>query len=142
MEQKQPQTQEFDDIQGIKDPEIKKSRNAFKSVLDGSFMGKDQFLDRMPYIVFLVGIGIVYITNTYHAENLLRERKKLELEMRELHPEAISISSQLMQMSNQSEVAHLCKDNGLEMRENLDPPYKIVLKSRDVNFVNRKVIDK
>ncbi|MDD2564476.1 MAG: FtsL-like putative cell division protein [Salinivirgaceae bacterium] len=142
MEQKSTQTQEFDDIQGIKEPGVKKNRNVFKSVLDGSFMGKDQFLDRMPYILFLVGIGIAYITNTYHAENLLRERKKLELEMRELHPEAISISSQLMQMSNQTEVAHLCKENGLEMHENLDPPYKIVLKPQDVKFVNRKVIDK
>ena len=142
MEQTQSQTPEFDDIRGIKEPGAKKNRNIFKSILDGSFMGNDQFLDRMPYILFLVGIGIIYITNTYHSENLLRERKKLELEMRELHPEAISISSQLMQMSNQTEVAHLCKMNGLEMRENLDPPYKIVLQSRDVNFINKQVINK
>ena len=146
MEQNQSQTQtqtpEFDDIRGIKEPGSKKGKKAFKSILDGSFMGNDTFLDRLPYVGFLAFLGILYITNTYHAENLLRERKKLELEMRELHPEAISISSQLMQMSNQTEVARLCRENGLGLRENLDPPYKIVLERSEVKLIKRKVIDK
>ncbi len=141
MNQQEPQIPEFDDIRGVKEPKPGKGANALRSVLDGSFLGDDSFLNRFPYFLFLGFLAIVYIANTFHAESVLRERKKLELEIRELHPEAISISSQLMHMSNQTEVAKLCREMGLGLQENLEPPYKIVLESDDVRFIKRKNID-
>lgn len=140
MSQQEQQTPEFDDIRGIKEPKPK-GRNAFRSVLDGSFLGDDNFLDSLPYLLFISFLGILYIANTFHAESILRERKNLESEIRELHPEAISISSQLMLMSNQTEVAKLCRELGMGLHENLDPPYKIVLESDDMRFIKRKTID-
>jgi hypothetical protein len=141
MSQQEQQTPEFDDIRGIKEPKQGKGRNTLRSVLDGSFLGDDSFLNSFPYLLFLGFLGVIYITNTFHAESILRERKKLELEIRELHPEAISISSQLMVMSNQTEVAKLCREMGLGLYETLDPPYKIVLESDDIRFIKRKTMD-
>lgn len=139
MHQEQ-QITEFNDIHGQKDEQKEKPRKIFLPLLDGSFLGKDSFLEKIPYIMFLGLLTIIYITNTFHAERILRDCKRLELEIRELQPEAISISSQLMLMSNQTEVAKLCRDLNLGLKENLEPPYKIVLESDDIDLIERKKI--
>ncbi len=134
------QNQEFEDLQSNKKEKEKRKTSFFQVILDGSFLGKDGFLNQLPYILFLVFLGILYIANTFHSERILRDRKRLELEIKELQPEAISISSQLMLMSNQTEVAKLCKEHSLGLKENLEPPYKIVLHDSDIKLINRKTI--
>ncbi len=141
MKQENQQPKEFEDLQGNGKKKREKKINFFQVLLDGSFLGKDSFIEQFPYIMFLGLIGVIYIANNFHSEKILRERKQLELELRELQPEAISISSQLMLMSNQTEVAKLCKEHSLGLKENLEPPYKIVLQADDIRFIKQKAID-
>lgn len=126
MEDKQAEYQEFDDFQEQPRRKVKK-RNVFKDIVDGSVLTNDFFVAQLSFILFLTFLGVIYIGNSYHAEKLVRNIKKLELELKKLQPEAIAISSELMQQSNQSEVARLLKDKELDLEESREPPIKIVV---------------
>ena len=138
MKQQNEQTSDFDDVSKKKRSRDDRGKKFFRTILDGSYLGKDSFLNNFPYILLISFLTGLYIANTYRSEQLLRRYKNLENEIRELSTEAISISSQLMQMSNQSAVTKLCKDKNLGLHENIEPPYKIVLKDEDLKKIRSK----
>ncbi len=126
MEDKRAEYQEFEDFEG--QPQRKKAkRNILKEIVDGSVLTNDFFVSQLPFIFFLTFFGIIYIGNSYHAEKLVRRTKTLEQELKKLQPEAIATSSELMQQSNQSEVARLLIEKDLELIESREPPIKIVV---------------
>jgi hypothetical protein len=130
MEDKQAEYQEFDDFE--ERPKRKSSkRNILKDIVDGSILTNDFFVAQIPFIFFLAFLGIIYIGNSYHAEKLVRETKRLEQELKKLQPEAIATSSELMQQSNQSEVARLLKERNLDLIESREPPIKIIADRED-----------
>ncbi len=122
--------EEFSDVRKKRN-EKKRSTEIFFDILKGKFLADEAFIHQLPYIFFLAALGIVYIANSYHAEKKLREQKQLELQLRELLPEALTISAQLMKISNQTEVVKLCKAKENGLKENIQPPVKIVLNPRD-----------
>lgn len=127
MEDKQAEYQEFDDFQ--EQPRRRTNRrNWLKDIVDGSIISNDFFVAQLPFIMFLTVLGIFYIGNSYHAEKLVRRAKTIEMELKKLQPEAISISSELMQQSNQSEVARLLLEKSLELVESREAPVKIVVR--------------
>ncbi len=126
MEDKRAEYQEFEDFEG--QPQRKKNkRNILREIVDGSVLTNDFFVSQLPFIFFLTFFGIIYIGNSYHAEKMVRRTKQLEQELKKLQPEAIATSSELMQQSNQSEVARLLKEKNLDLIESREPPIKIVV---------------
>lgn len=97
---------------------------AVHSLLDGTFLTKDRFRRAMPFIIFLILLGILYITNIFHVEKTKRQIDDLDEELRELRYEYITSRSKLMYESKSSEIARKLKDTGIG--ESLDPPVKIV----------------
>jgi hypothetical protein len=75
-----------------------------------------------PYFVFVVILAFIYINNHYAVEKLLKEQVGLNRELQELKYEAITTSSELMQMSRQSEVVSKVNDAGLELEVLKSPP--------------------
>jgi hypothetical protein len=100
------------------------------SLLDGTFLTKDKFRKIMPFLIFLLLLGMVYISNIFRVERTKRQIDDLEEELRELRYEYISSRSQLMYESKPSEIAIKLKDSGI--RESMDPPRKIMI-SKDKN---------
>ncbi|MFO7828576.1 MAG: FtsL-like putative cell division protein [Bacteroidales bacterium] len=99
-----------------------------KDFLDGSLIANDFIVRQLPFIVFLVFMAFIYIGNRYHAEKVVRRNVELQKEINELRAEAITISSELMFISKQSEVVKRVKTRGLELEESVEPPQKIVIK--------------
>ena len=130
MEDKKAEYQEFDDFQG-QTPKKGNRRNILKHIVDGSILTNEFFVSTLPFIFFLALLGIMYIGNSYHAEKMVRRTKQLEQELKQLQPEAIATSSELMQQSNQSEVARLLKEKNLELIESREPPIKIVVDKKE-----------
>lgn len=126
IEDKKTEYQEFDDFQGQPQKKTKR-RNYLKEIAEGSILTNDFFVSNLSFMFFLAFFGIIYIGNSYHAEKMVRKTKKLEQEIKKLQPEAIAISSELMQQSNQSEVARLLKEKNLDLIESREPPVKIVV---------------
>jgi len=105
----------------------KETKIAVRNILDGSILTRDSFIDLLPYIFFLTFIAVLYIGNRYHAEKIVRETNKVQAVLKELRAESITSASRLMFISKQSEVAKLVKLKGLELKEAVKPPYKLVV---------------
>lgn len=77
------------------------------------------------FVLFLVAIGLFHISNTHSAERMMRGINTLERDIRELRWEYLSIKSDLMLKSKQSELVKRLEPYGFkELRE---PPKKIVI---------------
>lgn len=95
------------------------------SLLDGTFLTRGRFRRAMPYILFLIILGVVYISNIFQVEKTKRQIDNLEEELRELRYEYITSRSKLMNESKPSEIVIKLKDTGIG--ETLEPPKKIII---------------
>lgn len=108
---------------------IENDQDAFqmhtKSLLGGDFLTNDTSIRQLPFLLFIMFLGIVYIANVYYAEANIRDISNIKKEIKELRFEHISTKSKLMQLSKQSELVKLLKTQGI--KESTIPPYKIVV---------------
>jgi len=118
-----------DNVEFIDEKQERKENKfgSVKDILDGSLIANDFILKQLPYIVFLVILAFVYIANRYHAEKMVRKSIELSKEISELRSQAITISSELMFISKQSEVAKLVESRGIGLKESVEPPRKIII---------------
>jgi hypothetical protein len=79
----------------------------------------------LPKVLFVLALGILYISNTHYAEKTVRGINAIQAEVEDLRADYTTLKADLMFSSKQSEVARKVKDYGLE--ESLTPPYKIVV---------------
>jgi len=110
----------------------KKKKNAktgsfLKELMSGSMVTEKIILKNLWYIILITFLGAVYIGNRFHAERITREMAKLQLEVKELRSESLSVSADLMYISRQSEVVKLVKSKGLSLEELKTPPYKLLV---------------
>ena len=67
----------------------------------------------------------MYIGNSYHAERIARQTNRLQNEVKELRAESITTAADLMYVSRQSEVQKMVRNRRLDLKESVEPPYKI-----------------
>ena len=77
----------------------------------------------MPKILFVMALGLLYISNTHYAEKTVRKISNIQAEVEDLRADYTTLKSDLMFASKQSEVARKVKSMGL--KESLKPPYKV-----------------
>lgn len=94
------------------------------SILDGSFLTRENLLKQIPFIIFITFLGIFYIANSYNAEKTIIEISRTKKELEELRYEYITTKSNLMFMSKQSEVAYRLVNS--QVKESVVPPVKLV----------------
>jgi len=111
------------------DPKTSK-KQFLRSIIDGSLLTRELILKHLPFISYLLLLGLIYIANRNHAEHLLRETIQLKKEIEELKAEQLSVSSKLMQISQQSEVEKLMQQQQLDLSNSDKPPFKITIPCR------------
>jgi len=77
----------------------------------------------LPKILFVMALGLLYISNTHYAEKTVRKINTVQAEVEDLRADYTTLKSDLMFASKQSEVARKVKSLGL--KESLKPPYKV-----------------
>jgi len=80
----------------------------------------------LPKILFIMALGLLYISNTHFAEKTVRKISTIQAEVEDLRADYTTLKSDLMFASKQSEVARKVKALGL--KESLKPPYKVEVK--------------
>jgi hypothetical protein len=110
---------------------IKKER-AVIDVINGNFLTNASAVKQIPFILFLVLVAIVYISNTYYAEKILRKTNNVNNEIKELRSEYITSKSDLMFISKQSEVARAAEAMKIGIKESVVAPKKIVVEKEKV----------
>jgi hypothetical protein len=97
------------------------------SVLDGSFLTKENLLRQIPFIVFITFLGLFYIANSYNAEKTIIEINRTKKQLEELRYEYITTKAALMFQSKQSEIAYRLANS--QVKESTVPPIKLVKKT-------------
>lgn len=80
----------------------------------------------IPFIIYLTFWAVVYIANRHYAEQTELKIKELDKDIKEYRAEYLTLKSDLMFKSKQSEVAKLVKPIGLQ--ELTSPPNKLRIK--------------
>jgi hypothetical protein len=86
---------------------------------------KEGLVKAMPFVFFLMSIALLYIANSYESERVIRNIDKTGKELKALRTEYISVKSELMFTSKQSEVARMASSFGIS--ESKSAPMKIVV---------------
>ncbi len=111
-------------------PVSKKKRSfsgrLFMEVLGGDFLAYNWVRRQINYVFFLAALALVYIANSYYAEDMSRKIDDLNRELKELHYEYISAKSELMQQTKQSTIAKRLTNSGL--KESVEPVRKIIIR--------------
>lgn len=104
--------EEFNELKGI----------SFKEFLHGRFLAGKSLGQHWGFMTFMVFLAVLYIGNRYKMEQLLDRQAGLIYELKELKYEAITTSSELMNMSKQSEVMERVHEEGIELEVLKTPP--------------------
>jgi len=93
-------------------------------VFGANFLERSDVQKHIYYFIFLIFIGILYITNGNMADKKIREINKLNKELKELRSKYIISKAELMFLNKQSEVAKRVEPLGL--KETTQQPYLIL----------------
>ncbi len=105
--------------------EEKERSFSFRDLLDGNVLTRKAVLKQSRFIVLLVLIAFISIANRNHAEKTVIRLNRLQSDVKEMRAESITISSDLVRISRQSEVVRLVNRYELGLEENLEPPKKL-----------------
>jgi Bacteriodetes cell division protein (FtsL-like) len=89
--------------------------NKLKGYLDISQSTTQLVFGNFSYILFLGFLGIIYIANAHFAEKKVRQIQKLQKEIKEHKWEYMSLKSNLMYKSMQSQIDTTLESSGLDL---------------------------
>lgn len=107
--------------------EEKEKSFSFRDLIDGNVLTRKAVLRQSRFVLLLVLIAFVSIANRNHAEKTVIRLNSLQQDVKELRSKSITISSDLVRISRQSEVVRLVNRYELELEENLEPPQKLMV---------------
>lgn len=87
-------------------------------------------MKNLPFIFYIGFLGFIYIANARYAEKKVRKIQTLQKEIQKVSWEYLSIKSDLMLKSMQTEVTKETENRGLNIKELRTPPKKIIVKDK------------
>lgn len=82
--------------------------------LELGFLTSDLILKNLSFVLFLGFLAVVYIANSRFSEKNVRQIQHLQRELRELRWQYMTLESENMYNSRQSELAEQLKDDNFE----------------------------
>jgi len=98
---------------------------SIRTVLDGTFLTKESFTKQAPFFFYVLLLAFIYIAINFHSDKTLLSIERTKEEIRELRFEYITVSSELTQFTQASNVSKLLQDEGL--KRPVTPPEKIII---------------
>lgn len=93
-----------------------------KQILSGSILTNAEVQKHYPYILFMVLLAFLYIANGFHMQKLHRQHDRLTAQVKELRARSLTLSSQRMIATRQSEIIRAVEERGIPLEELLAPP--------------------
>ena len=130
----EPDAQEKRDVE-IEEPKpenINKQRSkankTISDIMGGNILTKEGFVKNFPFVIYVVALSMLYITNIYVAEDVNREISRLKTKTENLHVEYVYLKSEITSVTKQSNMARMLKDKGI--KESVEPLRRIVVEKK------------
>jgi len=120
---------EFTEGQTSRQGSVSGFGRAAQDVLGGGILENKNARRIFPYLLFLALLAFFYITNDYVLKSKVRKITKIERQIRELRYEYISVKSDLMTISKQSQLAKRLEKLGI--KENNQPVKTIIIHPKE-----------
>lgn len=104
---------------------MSKANKIFTDVMGGAMFSKESVVRLFPFILYVVFLLMLYITNTYIAEDMSREISRLKRQAEDRHVEYIYLKSEITTITQQSNLVRLLEKKGI--KESVTPLRKIVV---------------
>ncbi len=92
---------------------------AAQGLLGGGVLEKERTFRMFPFLLFISFLAFIYITNDFTLESKVRKISHLQKEVMELRYEYVSVKSNLIVISKQSQLAKRLGKLGI--KENKEP---------------------
>ena len=100
--------------------------SSIRDVFAGNVLTKKNLTRQWKLILLLIFLAFCYIGNRYSCEQRIAEIDKLQKRLTDVKFEALTRSSELMEMGKQSQVHKLMKSKNITtLMESTTPPYRI-----------------
>ncbi|MGD9931517.1 MAG: FtsL-like putative cell division protein [Mangrovibacterium sp.] len=106
-------------------------KNSLKSFLGGSILASERLTRELPFVFFVVFLGILLIANRYWSEKTIRQIEAVQDSIKELRAESVTFETELMRMNRPSEIVSKVRANGLDLMEPLEPARKLKVEKLD-----------
>ena len=102
-----------------------KIQKSFVHVFGGSVLTGSLFLRNIRFIVLVVVIIFIFISHRYTVLRQMSEIEKLQRELKDAKYESLTISSDLTEVSRQSEIEKMLEKEGVALEVSKEPVYRI-----------------
>ncbi len=102
--------------------------HSIKDVFAGNILTKKNLTGQWKLILLLGFLTFGYIGNRYSCEQKIAEIDRLQRKLVDVKFEALTHSSELMEMGKQSQVQKMICNRNIKLTESTTPPYRIELK--------------
>lgn len=100
-------------------------RKSFVHVFGGNILTEDFFARNLTFIIILVLIMILFISQRYSVIRRISEMERLKVELKDAKFESLNISSDLTEISRRSQIEKMVERSGLGIAETNEPVYII-----------------
>lgn len=105
--------------------------SSIMDILAGNILTRKNLMQQGWFILFLFVLAFLYISNRYSCEKKIAEIDRLQRKLVDVRYDALTLSSELMELGKQSQVYRLVnekergKGDNEKLTESTTPPYKI-----------------
>jgi hypothetical protein len=91
------------------------------SLLSGSILSKKEVKQTFPLMAIIVALTALFMYSEYRTQHLYREQQRLVEEVKELRSSSMSIASEKMKATRQSNIMSELAKRGIPLHESLTP---------------------
>lgn len=91
----------------------------------GSILSRDEFTRRLPVIVYIVFLMLLYIANGFHIQHKHNELDRISEELKHLKTRAVTSSAVRMTLTRQSEIERLLREHRIPLLLDHTSPHTI-----------------
>lgn len=91
------------------------------SVLSGNILSRSEVTRAYPYMIFISVLAFIYIANIFRTQSTYREHAALTEQVKELRAKSMTIASEKMKATRQSNIMTELSRRGIPLKESLTP---------------------
>ncbi len=104
---------------------MSKKESFFNKYLGGDIFSKETVVRQLPFILYVVLLLMLYISNTYIAEDMRLDIKRKTRILENKKVESVSLNAEITRITKQSELVKALKNKGI--KESVVPVKRIVV---------------